>query len=107
MPDRLYPRTWHSATVHLGNAMDGKTQELLHAFVQMADRSKLLPEDWQRFFHLTIHVHQHDVLMTGQYVRLHLMEKGFTADSSSRLGWVFELFCQLLNRYDEERTVHR
>jgi hypothetical protein len=87
----------------MGVAMDLKTQQLLQSFVHCANKSKLLPEDWHRFFDLAVHVHRHGVLMTGQGVRIHLIEGGFSAEASSRLGSVFELFCQLLTRYDQQR----
>ena len=83
--------------------MDQRAQKLLQAFSQGVSNSHLLPEDWRRFFDLAVHVHRHEVFMTGQQVRLYLAACGFSAEVSSRLGATFELFGQLLNRYDQEK----
>jgi hypothetical protein len=84
--------------------MDQRTNELLDAFTQRARKNQLRAEDWQRFFDLAVHVHLHRVFMTGQEVRLRLADAGFSTAESSRLGADFELFGQLLRRYDELKT---
>jgi hypothetical protein len=68
---------------------------------------QLLPEDWRNVFDLAVYVHQHQVLMSGQHVRLHLAACGFSAEASSRLGAIFELFGQLLKRYDQDGKPDR
>jgi hypothetical protein len=82
--------------------MHQRSKELRQGVSERANTSKLLPDNWQRFFDLTVHVNWHDVLMTGEQVRRHLGEHGFSAEASSRLRYMFELFCQPLRRYDEQ-----
>jgi hypothetical protein len=104
MPDRPYCLTSLPLIVTHRVVMDQRATELLQAFVKQAHTTKLLPEDWQRFFDLTVHVHQHGLFVTGQQIRLHLSEQGFSADMSSRMGYLFELFGRLLTRYDQTRV---
>jgi hypothetical protein len=57
-----------------------------------------------RLFDVTMYVQRHGILRTGQTLRILVLESRFSADMASRLGWMFELFCQLLNHYDENRV---
>jgi hypothetical protein len=82
--------------------MDYRAQQLLQSFSQGVNNNHMLPDDWRRFFDLTVYVHRHHVLMTGQQVRLHLVACGFSVEASSRLGATFELFSQLLTIYDHQ-----
>jgi hypothetical protein len=84
--------------------MDQRTQQLLASFAQCENKHHLLPDDWRRFFDLAVHVHRHRILLTGQHVRLQLAACGFSAEASARLGWMFELFAELLIRYDQKKV---
>jgi hypothetical protein len=76
-------RSIHKTHVRYPNmapSIPDRVHRLLNAFDQASNKRVLHPEDWGRFFELTLMVYTHALPITGWMIRNRLLAFGFPSE---------------------------
>jgi hypothetical protein len=80
--------------------MDPIAEQLLDSLAEVANKPALQPEEWQRLYILTVHVHRKRLPITAWDVRTHLFAHGCSPENVARYSAEFARFRELLTVYD-------
>ncbi len=85
--------------------MEKKAQQLLKDFAAVCSAVTLRPDDWPRFYALTVHVHRHHLHIDPRTVRDYLVNQGCSLQKASWLSAQYQHFLELLAWYDQHKQA--